>query len=335
MNDKSIFKYLKPESNDYLSKMIGSELQDFIYYLSNFYLELRDSINLDDNSSFGLELEMENTDKLSIEDFLETSSLEDKWDLHNDDSLSKRGCEISSPVLFDNKDTWLLLKKICTELRNLAIVNDNTAGHIHIGAHILGDNPTSWLKFIKLWAAYENVIYRFSYGEFLNHRTGIKWFADILAPKFVSIYKNLSKRRRLTLFHVLESLPKNKDTGIAFDNVKDCTDYDIDNTIEFRLPNGTLDEVIWQNNVNFFIKMLYCSKSSRLDEAMIDERFKTIKKEDSNLKYYNQIFLSQALELADIVFTNNLDKIYFLKQYLKSLKVGDDSLEKAKQFTLH
>ena len=35
---------------------------------------------------------------------------------------------------------------------------------------------------------------------------------------------------------------------------------------------------------------------------------------------YNQIYLEQALELCDMIFDNNLDKIYFLRQYLKSFE---------------
>ena len=31
--------------------------------------------------------------------------------------------------------------------------------------------------------------------------------------------------------------------------------------------------------------------------------------------------MDQALELCDMIFTNNLDKVYFLRQYLKSFQV--------------
>ena len=32
---------------------------------------------------------------------------------------------------------------------------------------------------------------------------------------------------------------------------------------------------------------------------------------------YNKLYIDEALELVDLVFDNNLDKINFLKQYLK------------------
>lgn len=41
-------------------------------------------------------------------------------------------------------------------------------------------------------------------------------------------------------------------------------------------------------------------------------------------KLYGEIFLPEALEFSDMIFDNNLDKVYFLKQYLKNC---DDSIE--------
>lgn len=49
---------------------------------------------------------------------------------------------------------------------------------------------------------------------------------------------------------------------------------------------------------------------------------------------YNLVYLNQALEFVDLIFENNLDKIYFLKQYLKSFEIDNKPLKKAKPFTL-
>ena len=46
-----------------------------------------------------------------------------------------------------------------------------------------------------------------------------------------------------------------------------------------------------------------------------------------------RMFLKKAIELGDLIFDNNLDKVYFLRQYLKSFEIGNNTLEKAKQFT--
>ena len=43
-------------------------------------------------------------------------------------------------------------------------------------------------------------------------------------------------------------------------------------TIEFRCPNGTLNEVIWQNNLNLFVHLLLYAKSNDFDEYRVEKR---------------------------------------------------------------
>lgn len=52
---------------------------------------------------------------------------------------------------------------------------------------------------------------------------------------------------------------------------------------------------------------------------------------------YNRINLPLALELVDMIFDNNLDKVYFLRQYLKNyqeISIDPCHAVKAKRFTL-
>ena len=54
----------------------------------------------------------------------------------------------------------------------------------------------------------------------------------------------------------------------------------------------------------------------------------------TNVYLYRNIYLEQAIELADLIFKRNIDKIYFLRQYLKSFQETDfyDEFVKAKRF---
>ena len=121
--------------------------------------------------------------------------------------------------------------------------------------------------------------------------------------------------------------------------------YDIErerSTIEFRSPNGTFNSIIWQNNVNFLVKlMLYC-KSDKFNEGLINSKISYMKKvsldsdtRDSFFSFnkYSWIYIDQAIELADLIFDNNEDKIYFLRQYIKSYGVSGKPLVRAKRFT--
>lgn len=50
-------------------------------------------------------------------------------------------------------------------------------------------------------------------------------------------------------------------------------------------------------------------------------------------KYWiDDIYLYEALELSDLIFNNNFDKIYFLRQYLKSFETNRKYNIKTKNF---
>ena len=123
---------------------------------------------------------------------------------------------------------------------------------------------------------------------------------------------------------LFQQLPKDRYQAINFCNIsrKNPGAFKPYNTIEFRCPNGTFDPVIWQNNVNLLVQLLLYSKSSSFQEDRIEKRHQLILNQFDDLKWYQEIFLEQALELCDLIFTNNLDKLYFLRQYLKSFQVN-------------
>ena len=50
---------------------------------------------------------------------------------------------------------------------------------------------------------------------------------------------------------------------------------------------------------------------------------------------YNDLNIDEAIEFCDLIFKKNIDKIYFLRQYLKNNEVSNhEGLVKAKKFTI-
>lgn len=139
--------------------------------------------------------------------------------------------------------------------------------------------------------------------------------------------KNYRHKKLYIKFHIKKS------QAVNFNNIEKFNNYSLDNTIEFRCPNGSLDPVIWQNNVNLFVNILKYSKSPKYDDDVITKRHEFNQDKYSSLRDYKEIYLEQALELCDMVFNNNFDKVYFLRQYLKSFQTGIIPLEKSKKFT--
>ena len=322
VNNNIIFKYINPDDNMMLSKLSGYDLQDLIILLNNFYLDLRYNISLDNSITFGTELEFEDADKEVIRDKISDELLRN-WIVKSDCSIINGG-EVNSPILRDRESSWNELSKVCSILGEYAKVGNSSAGHIHIGAHILGDDVASWLNFIKLWSVYENIIFRFSYGEFLAGRKCILRYARPIKDILKDYYKQF-KDNHVSLENMLVILSKKRDQAVNFANVLKFStgSFNLGNTIEFRCPNATFKPEIWQNNIKFFAKFLQYSNSSLYDDNIVEERNKL--DINNNLKYemYNEIYLNQALELGDMLFDNNLDKIYFLKQYLKNFGIVD------------
>ena len=73
--------------------------------------------------------------------------------------------------------------------------------------------------------------------------------------------------------------------------------------------------------------LVYC-QSKDFNQDIVQKRYQIIYDDMAQLKWYDEIYLDQALEFSDLIFTNNLDKIYFLKQYLKSFATEQPNLTK-------
>lgn len=334
-SNEKLYKFIHPDSNDELLSFTKTDLCKLFDLINFSDLELRDKLNIDKFVTFGMEIESEKADVKKIEDSIKKLNIKKEWIVGTDISLDK-GVEVKSPIMVDKEDTWKEVNYVCGAMKKDSSIKNNAGGHVHVGAQVLGDNLESWVNFIKLWGVYENIIFRFSSGEFLTHRPHIYRYAEPVAEYFLKRYNKLSSKEK-TLYFLLHNFEcqEDRDFAVNLTNVayNDPNTLKNRNTIEFRCPNGTLSPTIWQNNVNLFVKMLNYSKSSKYDSDTIKRRYKIIKIQKLGLSDYNEIYLNQMLEFCDLVFDNNIDKIYFLKQYLKSFEVynGRDDYVKTKR----
>ena len=338
-----LLDYYKKDDNTMLSTLKGKDLQEFLSLLNDYNIDYRDKLNLDEKDTFGIEIEYE---KINYKKHKKLIDLEWQgeflpWSFHTDSSLFN-GAEVNSPILKDNENTWQELKRICNYLNTFSFIWVNSGGHIHVSATSLGEDLDIWVKFLKLWATYENVIFRFSYGEYVTPRPRIIRFAtpiiydikDIITKEKIDSYVDPYAIIDSPLFSLA------KDIAVNLDHIEDLKENKNGNTIEFRCPNGTLNPIVWQNNINLFMHLIMYSRSNNYDQDIVDKRrVSNYLKYFKNLSYvelvklYNEIYLEQAIELSDLLFDNNLDKINYLKQYLKSFEVGTHNFEKSKSFS--
>jgi len=354
LNDNKIFKYLKPFDNEILGIYSNKDLMEILSYINKYYLEYRDILDIDENISFGIEIEIDNFKGKPIDYWpfqLKLNEIvgNDRWNTKNDWTL-KWGREITSDILFDNIKNWNDIKNVCGLASLYGEIDVTCASHIHIGSQILGENTLYWYRFFKIWSIYENVIYRFCYGEYLTHRNKICDYAMPVALFYDNRLSIIEDRLNSSVYEMISSIKRNdisneelKNFGMSYWHMLADNDYDLFDdynkinygaTVEIKCPNGTLDEIVWQNNINFIIKlMLYC-KSDNFNEDILNQRRIEVYDIYSNIYEYSDIYLEQAIELCDMIFNNNLDKIYFLRQYIKSFEISKNSYVKSKKFTI-
>ena len=325
-NDYTIFKFLPITLNDKLTNLSSTDINDLLYYLSNYNLELRNNLNIKKENRYGLEIEFEDASKRKIEKKLYNNGFYYLWNLHDDKTLYD-GYELSSSILIDSWNNWSNLSLLCEILRKYSTIGNNSGAHVHVGAEIFKDSKEAILNFILLWCCYENVIFRFLYGQFLNERWSLKTYARSVACKLYEDYEYLINTDCVSNIDLIKKLFYcGKFSALNFKNIISFNESFYNNTLEFRAANGTLDPIIWQNYLNLYIKIIeYCKKTS-FDKETITNRLYKVQSNFSNLKSYRKIYLEQALEFCDLIFDNNQDKVYFLRQYIKDGNVTDKTL---------
>lgn len=239
------------------------------------------------------------------------------------------GGEIVSPVCASSAEDWRELAEICNLIeREGGYVDQNCAIHIHVDLGILGHDKNKWNKLLCLWSIYEDVLIQFGAGETAEIRPGFLSYAypirkavqeSLIAgnPIWEHEYVAEEKRNAINLQYLNKYL-----NGEAPDL----------QTIEFRIANGTLNPIIIQNIIRCYYGLL---KAVKNDNSILDYYLK--KHEDILYGIANpeceELQFDMALELVDIIFDNNQDKLCFLKQYTGGM-VKDSKENKKYQKTL-
>lgn len=320
-----VFEMLKPYNNDRLSLLNKKDLYYLKYCLKHCFLELRESLALNNDITFGVEFEVDNiNDKIY---YLRRNKIFNDWIWENDDTLIF-GKEVVSPVLKDDFLTWDTIEYILMKLSECSEITHFCGGHIHFGTQILGTNRRFYYNLYLLWQAYENIIYRFGYGEYIAERARMNEFAKPFLSK--TDYKDCD-----CFFSELSSCMGLSYGKLTENKINEYKKSEFGKTIEVRSPNASLNPIIWQNNINFFAKLILYAKSDKFNYELVFKRINRLR-DNFNGKvfdYFRLIDYESAIELADLIFDNNLDKVYFLRQYIKDDEVGMKILEKGTKFT--
>lgn len=260
---------------------------------------------------FGLEIEMEGIPFEEGERVI-CHKVDENWIIGTDLSLTDEGIELSSPVLSNEIETFKKLKKLAKTLEFLNPTFEHASFQINLDAYTF--SKEDFINLLKMFSIYENIIYRFSTGEEEHIRECAGEFASPVAQLFYDKYHGTAKKeisyQRLinneTMALSLKRKMKKKEGPIAM--------------IEFRTPNGTYNYDLWFNYITFFSAFLTYIKSEVYDKEKMDYLFEH-EPFLGHIRELEAIDEKKALQLADLIFTNEEDKNAFYKQYIYKRKV--------------
>ena len=228
------------------------EIKDKEYIKS--YIEDKEdvevSINLPQKMTIGIEIESEGVKLNSVKELI--NLIYNNWKCKGDDSLIC-GIEVVSPRLHADSDEIHNIYSICSVLSIYnQSVSDRCGGHIHIGADFL-TSVDAYKNLIEIWGNTELILYIIGNKKGQEPRDGIQDYSAPISKKI----QNAMNRGELDLQNEddlqefvssLQEIQQDKYCSINFNNITD----DGINTIEFRLPNGTINPDTWIENINLF-----------------------------------------------------------------------------------
>ena len=317
-NDEQKLDYMKAVEDEGTRSLLIASLID--RNLRNNLLDSSDNkyqnISTPDGMTVGMEIECEgekSIDSYMLEKFFSG------WNAKVDTSLQE-GVEITTPVLTNKKEEAEDLYCICNTLQKIGqATSERCGGHIHIGADYL-KTKQAYVNLIELWANNEDIMYLLSNSRGEMCGEGAVEYATPISRRILEAIKedkfadfdSLSKDEFIERIKKVQQEKKDKElrrTGINFLRVNDEI-----NTIEFRLPNGTIDANTWIENANLFGNIIAISQrlsdiqsknvSERTDEENATlEKYAILKTKDTNQQDRLRILL-------DLCIPDELRQVY-------------------------
>lgn len=303
------------------SKLSRMDLEYLLLELNRYRIRYRKELGIEETASFGLELEFEDVLLYYVKKEFSKHKEFRYWSVHEDKSCSYQiddflvGGEVASDILHDEEADWKIVSEAVMLLQKMhAHATDKTSLHVHVGTQIFGEDIQNVVKFVKVWCIFEHVIFKFAYGKQKMNRSQILYFAHPIADALKLKCKYIP--RFLETLTIPKALGFDKKWAVNFKNYHYLSsEEEVNNTIEIRVANGTLERITIQNTVNFYLKLMEYVMSDKYDEALINRLFMKLKPKEFD--QYQHIYIKDALILIDLIFDDSLDKINFLKQYVK------------------
>ena len=255
------------------------------------YLKIQPT-TLPKEMTIGVEIESEGPCNWeNIRETIDEAELD--WVAKDDGSL-QNGTEVASTILTESTASMEIFK-ICQELRRLRqTTSKRRGGHIHIGADYLTDIQ-DWRNLRTIWNNAEGIFYAISNAKGEIPRQGVIEYASPISKKdetFSETIKLDSEDDLEKYIKLLKEIQGSKYSGINYRNVGSSGK----NTIEFRLPNGTINPTTWVENINLFGGLIRTSHElSKIMKKTEEQRTE----EEKQMLYNYEILQTETDEKKD------------------------------------
>ena len=317
---------------DYLDKMaLVYTLKDIELknkWIANSKQSIAFDLGIDQELKFGLELECEGalntyfcnlwTDKSS---YLATM-----------DATLMQGLEVKSPPIHNNFLDLEYLYYVFNVLNKAGFtVSNRCGGHIHFDKSYL-KTKEEYIVLLEIWSYAEEIFYLISNEEGNIPREYVFYFTEpflegiLNSLKGEKIYWDLQKSDE-EFIQGLSQWQETKNNSLNFYHQNKKL-----NTMEFRVPNGSMSFVTWLQNIKLFGRLLMVSKalgSIFLEEASEDE--KTLWNLKEELK--QDISVEDKLEiLLELLFSEEEKEVYRGRYYANKRLLGENNSFKKLEF---
>ena len=263
---------------DKLILILGTKNRDIIKEGINKETKDMKKVNLPEGMTVGVEIEAEGFGTMR-------QALFNGWRAKKDGSLEE-GTEIISPVLVGLEKDSKEIYNICNMLKTLgAYASERCGGHVHIGADYL-TTYQSYANLVEIWGNVEEILYIISNkeGEITRFGAASKYAVPIsekVEKALESGTINITNETELSNFvQQLQSVQCTRHSGINFMNVNNS----YKKTVEFRIPNGTIEPKTWIENINLFGGIISASEKLNIIQLK-PENMRT-----SDEQYYLNVF---------------------------------------------
>lgn len=233
------------------------------------------TLKIPSNMTIGIELEAEGQKARYLKT---TRKIFGRWTAKAEPTL-REGVEVVSPILKNTEEDMYSIAMVCEIMKAFDLrVNERCGGHIHFGADFLGNDIKAWENFYRIYSECEEIVYKMSNKKNELPREGTLIYAkqtneilDVLYPK-----GEVKLESQECFEKLIKVLQITRHRGVNVMNLG----KEGKNTVEFRIPNGSLDPNVIKENITLYGSLLRVAKEMSLNPEYKKEEFEILKEKD-------------------------------------------------------